>query len=354
MNSTLNSIRSLCFCLLASISIAGLAVDAGESSPDVRAVLFHDPGSFQSGELFAFFLPALYKRYGTRIQISGIDLSQPAGERAYRAVAEHLGLPPHPDGELTVIVGKRAIFGLFAIAMTLGDEFEHLARDPNAERWPPVPALAELLPGGVEDINERVASEGLLPAENGSVQSSSGKPPVSDHIAHGLAVAVLLAMVIAIAHSLVRLRRPDGMPGRAAFRALFLALFAGFGISGYMAYTALADVVPMCGPIGGCAAVQASEYSKLLGVPMGVLGLVCYAVILVTWLMARSLSPQGGGWYWVPWAVALLGVLFSLRLTALEPFVIGATCLWCLGSAVSITTALWLLSGYARKGEKSS
>jgi uncharacterized membrane protein len=42
------------------------------------------------------------------------------------------------------------------------------------------------------------------------------------------------------------------------------------------------------------------------------------------------------------WSVALLGVtgsgtLFSMDLT-LEPFVIGATCLWCLSSAVIMTT----------------
>jgi uncharacterized membrane protein len=85
---------------------------------------------------------------------------------------------------------------------------------------------------------------------------------------------------------------------------------------------------------------------------MGILGLIGYSMILVSWLMARRLSPQGGGWHWLPWAVALFGMLFSLRLTALGPFVIGATCLWCLGSAVSITAALWLLSGYAGKGAR--
>jgi len=32
------------------------------------------------------------------------------------------------------------------------------------------------------------------------------------------------------------------------------------------------------------------------------------------------------------------GTLFSIYLTFLEPFVIGATCLWCLSSAVIMTT----------------
>jgi hypothetical protein len=38
-------------------------------------------------------------------------------------------------------------------------------------------------------------------------------------------------------------------------------------------------------------------------------------------------------------------------LAALGYFVIGATCLWCLGSAVSIMVVLWLLSGDTRKRE---
>jgi uncharacterized membrane protein len=50
------------------------------------------------------------------------------------------------------------------------------------------------------------------------------------------------------------------------------------------------------------AAVSAkpSDYAKILDVPMGVLGLVGYSLIVINWLMARYLSPQGGGWYWLP------------------------------------------------------
>jgi len=40
--------------------------------------------------------------------------------------------------------------------------------------------------------------------------------------------------------------------------------------------------------------------------------------------------------------MTLFGVLFSIYLTFLEPFVIGATCMWCLSSAVIMTGLLWL------------
>lgn len=38
---------------------------------------------------------------------------------------------------------------------------------------------------------------------------------------------------------------------------------------------------------------------------------------------------------------ALGGTLLSICLTVLEPFVIGATCMWCVTSAVLMTLVLW-------------
>jgi uncharacterized membrane protein len=44
-------------------------------------------------------------------------------------------------------------------------------------------------------------------------------------------------------------------------------------------------------------------------------------------------------------ALALVGTVFSIYLTFLEPFVIGATCAWCLTSSVVVTVLLWLSAG---------
>ena len=40
------------------------------------------------------------------------------------------------------------------------------------------------------------------------------------------------------------------------------------------------------------------------------------------------------------WAMCIFGVLFSIYLTFLEPFVIGATCMWCISSAVLMIVLL--------------
>jgi uncharacterized membrane protein len=74
------------------------------------------------------------------------------------------------------------------------------------------------------------------------------------------------------------------------------------------------------------------------------LGVLGYLVVIILWL-AGNLDLEA----WqrtiniLLWIVALIGVLFSVYLTFLEPFVIGATCLWCLSSAV-IMTILFLLA----------
>jgi uncharacterized membrane protein len=50
--------------------------------------------------------------------------------------------------------------------------------------------------------------------------------------------------------------------------------------------------------------------------------------------------------------MALIGVLFSIYLTFLEPFVIGATCMWCLSSAIVVTLIMLLSVEQARAAYK--
>ena len=342
-------VPTLVLCILAPAAGPGRAAGAEKGSPPaVRAVLFYAPNCADCGDLFAYFLPALSERYGTRIEIAGIDASQPPGSALYGAATMRYGLPMPWGGEPIVVMGDKAVVGLTAIVETLGDDFEGIANDPGASRWPVLSGLGDVLVDGIEAVRSRV-NQGRAPSVGEMLQSQRPEQPKErDRIANALSVVVLVGMMVALGHALVRLRRrvPNG---RRASVWMVITLCVGLSISGYTAYTALADVAPMCGPIGSCDVVQKSEYAKLFGVPMGVLGLFGYVSIFLTWLAGRRLSPEGGGWRWLPWAIALFGALFSLRLTALEPFVIGATCLWCLGSAVTMTTALWLLSGDTRQ-----
>jgi uncharacterized membrane protein len=69
--------------------------------------------------------------------------------------------------------------------------------------------------------------------------------------------------------------------------------------------------------------------------PVGILGLIGYIAILLAWavwqvgpLSLKKISSLA------IWGMCVFGVLFSIYLTFLEPFVIGATCMWCISSAV--------------------
>ena len=122
---------------------------------------------------------------------------------------------------------------------------------------------------------------------------------------------------------------------------LLLGLVAAAGVllSAYLTWTHLRGAVPVCvGGSGGCETVQTSRYSEILGVPVAALGLLAYAALLLSAVFR-------GAWaVFLGLFVALVGVLFSVYLTYLELFVIGAVCQWCVASAALMVASL-LLAG---------
>ncbi len=114
---------------------------------------------------------------------------------------------------------------------------------------------------------------------------------------------------------------------------------AGIFIAGYLLLYKL-GLIPavICGVGGGCETVQASRYAVFAGIPVAGLGLVGYVAILAVAL--AGIQPGLADRPWVAVGlVTLTGVafLFSLYLSVLEEWVIGAWCRWCIGSAVVST-----------------
>jgi uncharacterized membrane protein len=118
----------------------------------------------------------------------------------------------------------------------------------------------------------------------------------------------------------------------------------GLCIAGYLAYIETTGPVALCGPVGNCNAVQLSPYARLFGVlPIAYVGLFGYALIAVALGIGRLTSGTAAKAAARALVVlALCGTVFSIYLTTLEPFVIGATCAWCLSSAVIVTLLLLL------------
>src|SRR5665647_1665323 len=118
----------------------------------------------------------------------------------------------------------------------------------------------------------------------------------------------------------------------------------GLCIAGYLAYVETTGSVALCGPVGDCNAVQQSAYARLFGVlPVAYVGLVGYLLIGVAFGISRLASKTAAkAAARALFLLTLCGTLFSIYLTALEPFAIGATCAWCLSSAVIVTLLLLL------------
>jgi uncharacterized membrane protein len=105
----------------------------------------------------------------------------------------------------------------------------------------------------------------------------------------------------------------------------------GLCVAAYLTYIHYEGIKPVCGLGGNCEKVQSSEWSRLAGIPVALLGLLAYAAILATLFVEREEALVAGALF------ALAGFGFSAYLTYRELFSIDAICPWCVASAVIMT-----------------
>ena len=118
---------------------------------------------------------------------------------------------------------------------------------------------------------------------------------------------------------------------RAAVGVLALL---GLGIAAYLTYVHYAGGSTFCvAGGGGCEKVQESEYAKVAGVPVALLGLLAYAGILATAVLPGPTAAAVGA------AIAVAGVAFSAWLLYAQLALIDAVCQWCVANDVVITLA---------------
>ena len=134
-----------------------------------------------------------------------------------------------------------------------------------------------------------------------------------------------------------KLKKPREMPSppvtsRPDWIIAGLAL-VGLAVAGYLTALKLGgNQAFLCRDGSGCDIVQASRYSQLAGLPTALWGAAVYAAILVL-----SVIPQTVRRWQMAFMLASAAVAFSIYLTYLSIFVIGATCPYCLASgAISL------------------
>jgi uncharacterized membrane protein len=113
---------------------------------------------------------------------------------------------------------------------------------------------------------------------------------------------------------------------------------AGLVVAGYLTWVHFDDAALVCVAGGGCETVQESEYAEIAGIPVAALGLAAYALVLGLIGWDTPFARLGAA------MLAVVGLLFSMYLLALQLFIIEAVCVWCLANDVVIAPLLAILT----------
>ncbi|WP_019630678.1 vitamin K epoxide reductase family protein [Actinomadura atramentaria] len=135
--------------------------------------------------------------------------------------------------------------------------------------------------------------------------------------------------------------RPPAAPGWFVWPAWLLTL-VGLGISIYLTVSHYRPGALVCSATGAldCGLVTTSKYSKLLGIPMPLLGLAFFVgfAVLLTPPLLRSANPL---FRWARLGAVCVGVLFVVYLITAE-VILRHLCPWCTG-VHTVTILLFVL-----------
>jgi uncharacterized membrane protein len=309
----------------------------------VRAALFYSPSCPHCHVVINNVLPPLTAKYGAQLQIGMLDTTTPQGGAVYEAAVHQFNISADRQGVPTLIVGTQVLVGETEIP----DKFPSLidaGLQAGGVDWPPVAGLVAALPADLR----------LTTLKTLSLSDKLALDPAGN----GLAILILAGMVAVLGRALYpwrtrqAVRQQQAVSRRTpktrrkvqpqlAWKLWAIPALVGVGlvVSGYLSYVELTASAAICGPIGDCNTVQQSVYARLFGVlPVGVLGLFGNLAIGGAWAIRQYATAPIAAWAKKGLvALATFGLLFSIYLTFLEPFVIGAVCAWCLTSALVMT-----------------
>ena len=381
--------------ILLTLFSASLTTAAAQDEPVVRAVLFYSPTCQHCEYVINDVLIPMIEAYGPQLSIIGIDITSDEGSDLFLKTIDQIGYPQDQAGVPfllvadTILVGDQQIPEVFP-----GMVEEGLAGDGIA--WPEVQAVEDFLmeqgyinaegadvtptpnlDQPTEEVEQAAPTQTNPPEDTPTptetempVAPTETSPPAADQqdepgdsngitrlddesplesitmfdrfnrdpLGNGIAVVVLLVMIGVVVWIGIQFMQAT-TPKMWASWILPALLVIGIGIAVYLTSIELTGNEAICGPVGDCNAVQQSKYAKLFGfLPVAIFGLIGYLMIGASWLVARMSTGRIQFYGKMGMFVfALIGLLFFIYLTFLEPFVIGATCAWCITSAIIMT-----------------
>lgn len=328
-------------CLVILLSFSPFADIAQAQAPVVHAVLFYSPACGHCSQIIEQLLPELDRQYGSQLVIYGVNTYSETGNALFANFVESFDVAPDMQAVPTLVVGDQFLLGSGEIPEKFPGIIEEGLKNGGID-WPGIAGLIDAMESSSSGPENGTEGENSSLTHQMTIQEKFK----SDLAGNILSVVILAGMVIAFIITGINLTKdPDPDKKGAPEWLIPLLSVIGIGIAGYLAYVELNQVEAVCGPVGNCNTVQQSEYATLFGIlPIGVLGFMGYLVIIILWLARLlDLPDYERILNFALFGITLFGILFSIYLTFLEPFVIGATCSWCLSSAV-IMTVLFMLT----------
>lgn len=284
----------------------------------------------ESPQKYAPVMVPVELKKGRDFELLMINTYTQRGDSIWKAYLNARNIPEPIRRIPFMVIGDRYLKGANDIPRFFPKYVEE-ARLAGGQDWPDRAEVKEVLMQ-VASYNE--AAGGIL--------ESPPKPDftfyfTSQPVLAVLSSSVLLWMLIQLIGSFqatgrlqqLEIRRKD--TGR-----LYAILAAGLAISGYLSFAHLTDTSVACGDISNCDLVSKSEYGSLFGIiPVAYIGFAGYLLMIwLLWSGRQKLRGQKVQWLFIS---ALGALIFSIYLIAVSIFVIQATCLWCLGSALVVS-----------------
>lgn len=326
----------LFLCIFLCIFMQGTNDNVFAQQDVAHAVLFYSPTCSHCYEVINNHLPPILDKYGDQLIIIGINTTVPEGQALYQSAVTEFNILEDRIGVPTLIIGDNVLVGQYEIPTmlpTLVDSY----LEKGGIGWPSITGLSEILIKGEYPESTTQAT----PETSSWIDKFR-----NDIFGNSFSLIMLMIMTTSVVRSIIGVQKYKSKPlhqSRIPTLVVPILSIIGILVAGYLTYIETTNSIALCGPVGDCNLVQQSEYATIFGLlPVGVLGLIGYIFIISFWILyTYGPSSQAEYSFLVLWSLSAGGTIFSMYLTFLEPFIIGATCMWCLTSALIMTAIFW-------------
>lgn len=306
-------------------------------------------------------LPELNDTFGSQLEVVILDINLPDGKSLFLAAIEAYAVPSSVVP--LMIVGDTYLLGTASIEDQVHELIDFHLSQGGAE-FPAIPGLSAVVDSLLETQAVSSAqpspSAASTPTRNAIIPTPGiGQDPnplpsdspilnipgFSEHlrqdpVGYPIGMLILAGMILSLVlGTWMFVKGRQRVIHKPVSWIIPILCIAGFIIAGYLFFKDTRDMDVFCDGVGDCQAVQHSQYSRLYGfMPVSAIGMLGYMFLLGLWILSirskdRLLQMASLA---MP-VLAVCGLLFSIWLTWLELYVIGAVCAWCLASAVVIS-----------------